>query len=177
VKGGGLFKASGMNRRTEKATEREKKIWVEYHMRHKATLHIVDRLKNELENNFPQLTSKEVEVLLQWKGESVSKMGNIANRRILYQQFSEGDAEETSIPAPWTDNNQAELDGRRNVPIDIEDTAYGQYKVQKKKKRDVKQAYQKMSAREKETFNWKMAEIDEVDANEGQSPSPTPTPI
>ena len=47
---------------TEK--EKDEKSWVEYHARHKATLPIVDRLKNELENNVGRLKSKELEVLL-----------------------------------------------------------------------------------------------------------------
>jgi hypothetical protein len=35
----------------------------------------------------------------------VSKMGNVANRRILYQQFAEGGSKEGSIPAPWMEND------------------------------------------------------------------------
>jgi hypothetical protein len=38
-----------------------------------------------LENNITWLTSKELEVLLRWKGVPVLKMGNIANRQVLYQ--------------------------------------------------------------------------------------------
>ncbi len=56
------------------------------------------------------------------------------------------------------------------------DTAYGRFKEQKK--RDVKRAYQKMSAVEKEIFKMKMAEIDEADASVNkESPPPTPTPV
>ncbi len=69
-------------------------------MRQGAALPIVDRLENELENNVSWLTSKELEVLLRWKGVPVSRMGNIANKQVLYQQFAEEGAEEVSIPAP-----------------------------------------------------------------------------
>jgi hypothetical protein len=81
----GMFKAAEINRRTEEAAEREKekKSRVEYHARREAALPIVDRLENELENNVVRLTSKELEVLLRWKGVPVSWMGNVANRRVL----------------------------------------------------------------------------------------------
>ena len=77
-------------------------------------------------------------------------MSNIANRRLLYQQLSEGDSEEVSIPAPWTDIDEAELIALRDVPIKMYNTAYGRFEEQKK--RDVEHAYQKMSAAEKEMF-------------------------
>jgi hypothetical protein len=41
----------------------------------------------------------------------------------------------------------------------------------------VEQAYQKMSTAEKEVFKRKMAEIDEADVNDGETPPPTPTPV
>jgi len=80
---------------------------------------MMPRLKNELGNDVGWLKSKELEVLLRWKGVIVSTMGNIANRRILYQQFAKGGAEEVGIvPAPWAEINEAELialrDGLRN---------------------------------------------------------------
>ncbi len=68
-----------------------------------AALFIVDRLQNDLGDDLGRLKSKELEVLLRWKGVPVSTMGNVANRRILYQQFAEGVAEEVSVPAPWTE--------------------------------------------------------------------------
>ncbi len=82
-----IFIVVELNRRREEAMEREKdkKSRVEYHTRHEAALPIVDRLKNELENDVGQLKSKELEVLLRWKGVPVSTMGNVANRCILYQ--------------------------------------------------------------------------------------------
>ena len=45
------------------------------------------------------------------------------------------------------------------------------------KKRDVERAYQKMTAAEKEVFKRKMAEYDEADADDGETPPPIPTPI
>ncbi len=80
--------------------ENGKKSQVEYHLRHEAALPIHKQPVNELENNVGQQTNKELETLLQWKGVIVSKMGNVVNRHILYQQFSEGGTEEVSIPAP-----------------------------------------------------------------------------
>ncbi len=98
-----MFKVAEINKRTEVAAEREKdkKCWIEYRARRGAALPIVDRLENELENNVARLTSKELEVLLRWKGVPEPRMGNVANRQVLYQQFSEKGAEEASIPAPW----------------------------------------------------------------------------
>ena len=64
----------------------------------------------------------------------VSKMGNVANRRILYQQYAEGGAEEVGIvPAPWMEINEAELIALRDGPIAICDTASGQFEEQKKR--------------------------------------------
>ncbi len=74
-----------------------------------------------------------------------------------------------SIPAPWTEINQAELDALRYAPINIGNTAYGRFKEQKK--RYVESAYQKMSAEEKKTLKWRMVEID------GEAPPPSPTPV
>ena len=77
-----MFKAVELNRQKVDATEREndKKSWVEYHTRHEAALPSADRLKNELENNVGLLKSKNLEVLLWWKGVPVLTMGNVANR-------------------------------------------------------------------------------------------------
>ena len=99
---------------------------MDYHRRREPTLPILDRLENELENDVGQLTSKELEALLWWKGVSVSKMGNVASRRILYQyqQFAEGGSEEVSVPALWMENDQTELDALRNAPIEMADTSY-----------------------------------------------------
>ena len=59
---------------------------MEFHARREAALPIVDRLEHELDNDVGWLTSKDLEVLLWWKGVAASKMGNVANRRLLYQQ-------------------------------------------------------------------------------------------
>ena len=145
-------------------------------MRREAALPIVDRLEHELGDDIGRLTSKELEVLLRWKGVATSKMGNLASRRILYQQFAEVVAEEVSVPAPWTEIDEAELVALRDAPIEMCNMAYGWFEEQKK--RDVERAYQKMSAAEKEIFKQKMAEIDEADAGgDDESPPPTPTPV
>ena len=47
----------------------------------------------------------------------------------------------------------------------------------KRKKSDVKIAYRKMSTKELESFRRMMADIDEVDAGDGQIPPPTPTSV
>ncbi len=60
----------------------------------------------------------------------------------------------------------------RGAPIAMCDTEYGRFEEQKK--RDVEQAYQKMSAAEKELFKQKMVEIDEADAGDRETPPPTP---
>jgi hypothetical protein len=132
---------------------------------------------HELDNNVGRLTSKELEVLLQWKGVATSKMGNVANRQLLYQQFTDGDVvEEASIPALWTNIDEAELIALRDAPIEMYNTVYGRFEEQKK--RDVERAYQKMLAAEKEMFKKKMAEMDEPDAGvHEESPPPIPAPV
>jgi len=68
--------ATELKQRKAEATgrEKDKKSQVEYHARHDAALPIVDRLKNELENNVGWLKSKELEVLLRWKGEGCARV-------------------------------------------------------------------------------------------------------
>jgi hypothetical protein len=120
-----MFKAAEINRQTEEAAEIEngKHSRVEYHLRHKAALPILEHLVNELEKNVGWQTSKELEMLLWWMGVPVSKMGNVANRRILHEQFAEGGAEEVSIPTPWTENDQIELNALKNAPIKMANTS------------------------------------------------------
>ncbi len=67
------------------------------------------------------------------------------------------------------------LEELRNVPIEMGDTAYGRFEAGQK--RDAERAYQKMTLVEKESFRRKMAEIDEADADDGQSPPSNPTPV
>ncbi len=114
-------------------------------------------------------------MLLWSKGAPLSKMGNIANRRILYQQFAEEGTEEVSIPAPWTENDQIELSLLRNVTIKMTDTLYGRFLAHQK--RDLERAYQQLSAKEKDDFKWKMAEINEAGPDNGRSPPPSLTSI
>jgi hypothetical protein len=171
-----MFIVVELNWRRVEAAEREKdkKSRVEYHARRKAALLIIDRLENELENDVGQLKSKELKVLLRWKGVPVLTMGNVVNRRIFYQQFAEGGAEEAGIPASWTEINEAEFIALRDAPIAMCDTAYGWFEEQKK--RDVERANQKMTATEKEVFKRKMAEINKADAGDEETLPPTPPP-
>jgi hypothetical protein len=119
-----------------------------------------------------------LEVLLRWKGVPVSKMGNVANRRVLYQQFTyrgEEDEDDASIPAPWTDADEAGLVALRNAPIEMADTLYGRFLATQK--RDAERAYQHIDAEEREAFLRKLTEIDADDAKDGQSPPSNPTPV
>jgi hypothetical protein len=61
-----MFKGVEINRRTAEVTEMEngKQSRVEYHLRRKSTLPILERLVNELKKNVKQQTSKELETLL-----------------------------------------------------------------------------------------------------------------
>ncbi len=68
-----------------------------------------------------------------------------------------------------------ELDALRNVPIKLSDTAYERFGEQKK--RDLKQLYTKMSAKEKETLKQRMVEIDEAGASNEESTPPSLTPV
>ncbi len=139
---------------------------------------VLDCLENELENVVARLTGKELDVLLSWKGVPVSKMRNVANRRVLYQQFADGGEEEeddTSIPAPWTDADKAGLMALTNAPIEMADTLYGRFLATQK--RDTKRAFQHMSPAEKEAFLQRLTEIDAADAKDGQSPPTNPTPV
>ena len=80
-----------------------------------------------------------------------------------------------SIPAPWTENDQTELDALRNAPIEMAHTSYGRFLAQQK--RDTERAYQKMSDEEKVDFKRKMAEINVAGANDMQSVSSSLTPV
>jgi hypothetical protein len=120
-----MFKAAEINRQIEEVAEMEngKHSQVEYHLRRKAALPILEHLVNEPEKNVGWQTNKELEMLLWWKGVPVSKMGNVANRCILHEQFAEGGAEEVSIPTPWMENDQIELNALRNAPIKMANTS------------------------------------------------------
>ena len=175
-----MFKAAEIVRQNAEAVEveKDKKRRLEYHARREATLPVLDHLENELENVIAQLTGKELEVLLRWKGVPVSKMGNVANRRVLYQQFADGGEEEeddASIPAPWTDADEAGLVALTNAPIEMADTSYGRFLATQK--RDAERAYQHMDAEEREAFLRKLTEIDADEAEKGQSQPTYPTPV
>ncbi len=119
-----------------------------------------------------------LEVLLHWKGVPVSKMGNVVNRRVLYQQFADGGEEEegdTSIPTPWTDADKAGLVALMNVPIEMADTSYGRFLATQK--RDAERAFQHMRPAEREAFLRRLTEINAADAKDGQSPPTNPTPV
>ena len=58
------------------------------------------------------------------------------------------------------------------VPVHFQ--AYVQFEAGQK--RDAERAYRKMTLAEKESFRWKMAEINEADANDKQSPPSNSTP-
>ncbi len=175
-----MFKSAKIVSQNAEAVEREKdRKWrLEYHARRKATLFILDRLENELENVVAQLTGKELEVLLRWKGVPVSKVGNVANRGVLYQQFADGREEEeddTSIPTPWMDANEAGLVALTNAPIEMANTLYGRFLATQK--RDAKRAFQHMSPAEREAFLRRLTEINAADAKDGQSPPTNPTSV
>jgi hypothetical protein len=175
-----MFKSAKIMSRNAEAVEREKDRTqhLEYHARRKAALPVLNRLENELENFAARLTGKELEVLLHWKGVPVLKMGNVANRRVLYQQFADGGEEEednTSIPTPWMDANKVGLVALTNAPIEMTNTLYGRFLVTQK--RDTKRAFQHMSPAEREAFLRMLTEINAADAKDGQSPPTNPTPV
>jgi hypothetical protein len=173
-----MFIATEMgNRKREIAEmEKDKKARIEFHTRCDAALIILNRLDHESDGNMARLRNKGLEVLLRWKGVPVSKMGNMASKRVLYQQFvgDRGD-DDLGNPACWTKADDNHLEVLRIAPIEMGNTVYGRFEAQKK--RDMEIAYQKMSAKEKESFKQKMAEIDRTGATDGQSLPPSPTPV
>jgi hypothetical protein len=99
--------------------EKGKKVCIEFHVRRDAALVVLDRLDHELDGDAKRLTNKDLEVLLRWKGVLPSKMCNMANTRALYQQFAgEGD-DNLGDPARWTVVDEANLEERRNAPIEM----------------------------------------------------------
>ena len=60
---------------------------------------MLNRLNHELNGNVERLTNKDLEVLLRWKGVLSSKMGNMAKKRALYQQFA-GDRGDDNLGNP-----------------------------------------------------------------------------
>ena len=86
--------------------EKGKKVRVEFHARRDAALVVLDRLDQEFDGDAGRLTNKDLEVLLRWKGVLSSKIGNMANKRALYQHLPA--TEEMTI---WA----ALLDGQRQT--------------------------------------------------------------
>ena len=171
-----MFIAAEMgNRKREIAEmEKDKKVRIEFHTRCDAALIILDHLDQM--TTWQGLRTKSLRCCLRWKGVLVSKMGNMTIKRALNHQFV-GDRGEDDLgdPARWTEADDDHLEALRIAPIEMGDTAYGRFKAQKKM--DVEIAYQKMSAKEKDSFKQKMAEIDKTGAGDGQSPPPSPTPV
>jgi hypothetical protein len=131
-----------------------------------------------LENVVARLTGKELEVLLRWKGVPVSKMGNVANRRVLYQQFAdrgEEEENESSISAPWPDTNKVGLMALTNAPIKMANTSYGRFLATQK--RNSKRAFPHMDAAERESFMRRLMEIDAANTKDGQSLPSCLTPV
>ncbi len=114
-----------------------------------------------------------MEVLLRWKGVPVSKMGNVANRRVPYQQFADGGGEEKDNA--WMDANKVGLLVLKNAHIEMANTWYGWFLAAQK--RDAERAFQHMDAAEREAFLRRLTEIDAADTEDGQSPPPNPTPV
>ncbi len=175
-----MFKSAKIVSQNAEAVEREKdrKRRLEYHARRGAALPVLDCLENELENVIVRLTGKELEVLLHWMGVPVSKKRNVANRRVLFQQFADGGEEEeddTSIPTPWMDVDKMGLVALTNAPIEMADTLYGRFLATRK--RDTKRAFQHMSPAEREAFLRRLMVINAANAEDGQSPPTNPTPV
>jgi hypothetical protein len=80
-----MFISAEMGNREMEITEMEKgkKVRIEFHARHDATLVVLNRLDHELDGNAERLTNKDLEVILRWKGVLPSKMDNMVNKRAL----------------------------------------------------------------------------------------------
>ena len=141
-------------------------VCIDFHTRCNTALIVLNHLKHQLGNNIVRLCNKELEVLLKWKGVAMSKMGNTAKKQAHNKLGN---------LARCTEVNEEALIALPDAPIEIGDTAYGQYKAQKK--RDVKTAYQKMFAEERESLKLELAEIDEAATGDGQSPPTNITPV
>ncbi len=105
-------------------------------------------------------------------------MGNVVDRWVLYQQLADGGEEEeddTSIPAPWMDANEAELVALPNTPIEMADTLYGRFLATQK--RDAKRGFQHISPAEREAFLRRLMEINAANADDGQSLPTNPTSV
>ena len=106
------FIALEMNLRTCQVSELErgKKSRTVYHMRHDATIPILDCIKYKLKGTHTKLCGKELEVLLKWKGVAASKMKTVIDKCTLFQKFADngviGFEDESSIWARGADANR-----------------------------------------------------------------------
>jgi hypothetical protein len=150
-----------------------------HHVRHDATIPILDCIKYELKGNHTQRCGKELEVLLKWKGFAASKMKTVLDKCTLFQKFVDDGAigleDESSIPAQWMDANKARLNTLKNEPIELGDTAYEQHEAEKKK--DVVQPIKKITPKERAAILQQMAEMDSANAANDETTPPSPTPI
>ena len=102
INSNGMFISAEMGNREREIVamlEKGKKVRIEFHARRDAALVMLDCLNHELDGNVERLTNKDLEVLLWWKGVLPSKMGNMANKEALYQQFA-GDRGDDDLGAP-----------------------------------------------------------------------------
>ncbi len=103
----------------------------------------------------------------------MSKMGNVANRRVPYQQFVDGGGGEEDDA--WTDADEVGLVALKNGHIEMADTSHGRFLAAQK--RDAERAFQHKDAAEREAFLRRLMEINAADAEDGQSPPPNPTSV
>jgi hypothetical protein len=102
--------------------EKGEKVRIEFHAGSDAALVVLDRLKHELDNVVMWLCNKELDVFLKWKGIAVSKLGNMVNRRLLFQQFaSDRRDDDLGDPAKWTEASEGALNALRDAPIPMGD--------------------------------------------------------
>jgi hypothetical protein len=86
-----------------------------------------------------------------------------------------GEEEEKSIADWWTYANEVALDTQKNGPIKMRNTVYRRYEAEKKK--DIEQAYKKMTAKEKSDLMRKLAEFDAEDTNYDECAPPNLTHV
>jgi hypothetical protein len=76
---------------------------------------------------------------------------------------------------PVTTLQELVKEGRHMSSLQLSNSVYGRFEEQKK--RDVKQAYAKMSAEEKETLKQRMAEINKGAIGDKEITTPSLTPV
>ncbi len=174
-----MFKAAEINRWTAEAVEMEngKKSWVEYHLRCKATLPILECLVNELKKKQCRAANKQgAGDATLVEGCPCVKNGERCEQTHPVPTISRGRCKRGEYSCPvGREIDQIELYALRNALIKMANTSYGCFLVQHT--RDVDRAYQKMSAKEKVDIKQKMAKIYKVGADNGQSLPPSLTPI